>query len=348
MTHIGIDCRFAALPSGIGRYTREIVPQILTQAKDEKFTLLLAPQSDDWLNDVSSGNFVVKETNIRHYSIPEQLHLPNVLRKLKIDLLFSPHFNIPARCKIPFVTTIHDLILHKYPNKASIIQRWAYKSLMKRAVQRAKQIIAVSAFTAEELGNVYGDEASTKTNVIHEGISPSFSRRPMDEQQKVRDEFDLRKEFFLYVGNAKEHKNVQLLIDSFEKADLQDKELILVTQGKEVVRLTYPSNVRFLNTVTDEQLPALYSAAKVFVTASLYEGFCFPILEAAACGSPVIATNGSAIAEVAPQGTLLIEPTVDSFANAFRSPPEPITTPYLPTWKEAAQETLSILRKVNV
>jgi glycosyltransferase involved in cell wall biosynthesis len=344
MSHIGIDCRFASGHSGIGRYTREIVLSLLNLSSDHRFTLFVLSKNEEWLLGLP-GKFTVVEATMRHYSLAEQLRLPRIIEDAGIDLFFSPHFNVPLRCPVPFVVTIHDLILHRYPNQASFLKQRAYRFLMKQSVRKAKHIIAVSAFTAQELLDVYGDIAQSKTTVIHEGISPDFFPRSKEDQQVVRDMYDLKQDYFLYVGNAKEHKNVQLLIDAYAHAHPSETELILVSGGKEATDLLLPSGVRCLDSVPEEHLPALYSAAVALVTASLYEGYCFPVLEAAACGSAIIATNGSAIAEVAPQGALLVEPTVDAFIQAFSQPPEPVNATDTPLWDEAATETLSVLQR---
>jgi len=343
MTHIGIDCRFSLGHSGIGRYTREIVPLLISLGSDFSFTLFVRSGKEEWLKDLP-GTFSVVEADIPHYSVAEQFRFPLQIRSSGIDLLFAPHFNVPLRCGVPFIVTIHDLILHRYPNQASFLKRRAYRFLMKRSVRKSGKVIAVSAFTAQELVSVYGESIRKKITVIHEGISSQFSPRSEEEQERVRNAYGIRGAFFLYVGNAKEHKNVQLLIDAFRKAS-PDAQLLLVSSGKEAGRLSLSPGVRILDSVLDADLPALYSAARATVTASLYEGFCFPILEAAACGCPVIATNGSAIAEVAPSGALLLEPTEEAFAKAFSSLPLDCDSAGICSWEETAQKTLSLLRE---
>ena len=322
---------------------KELVPHLL-RSSDHHFTLFVRNKNEEWLS-VLSENVNIVEADIPHYSLAEQIRLPSIIKKSGIDLLFSPHFNVPLRCPIPFVVTIHDLILHRYPNQASFLKQKAYRFLMKRSVTRAQKIIAVSAFTAGELNDVYGVSVGSKVTVVHEGISPHFTPRSDDEQRAVRQKFDLQRDFFLYVGNAKEHKNVKLLLDAFAQANIADADLVLVSSGKEAERLKMESNTKRLEGVKDDDLPALYSAARAFVTASLYEGYGLPVLEAAACGCPVIATNGSAITEVAPEGSLLLEPTVDAFSEGFQNPPQAGASDAR-SWEEVARETLAALENM--
>lgn len=342
---IGIDCRFGNSPTGLGTYTREIVRSLLKRGDPVEYVLFVQSEGEEWLKGISNGSTRLTRTveyrisECSHYSIKEQLLFPRIIRKSKVELMFFPHFNIPLLCSVPFVVTIHDLILHKYPNQASVVKRMAYRLLMKHAVSKAKKIIAVSDFTASEIRSSYGERDIT---VITEGVNPLFERK--SDCSDVLRTYDLQKPFFLYIGNAKEHKNVQTLIDAYRKLNDQSVELVLVCTGKEVGRLKPVDGVRIIPGTEVAELPSLYSSARAFVTASLYEGFCLPVLEARACGCPVIASSRGAIPEAAGGEALLIEPTVEAFASAMKLPPalvEPSSS--LPTWDEAASKTFEAL-----
>jgi glycosyltransferase involved in cell wall biosynthesis len=344
MPTIGIDCRFAAGQYGLGRYTREIVTHMVPLNNDVSWVLFVQSEEEDWLKALTPFAKIVV-ADVPHYSVAEQRKLPRIIRNSEIDILFVPHFNVPLCCPVPFVVTIHDLILHRYANNASFAKKVAYKLLMRHAVKKAQHIIAVSNFTKQELVSVYGESIAPKSSSIHEGISSDFSPKSPEDQKEVQDRYRLPQNYFLYVGNAKEHKNVQLLIDAYEKAGITDADLILVTSGKEITNLGLPAGVHILSSVSDKDLPALYSGARAFVTASLYEGYCFPVLEAAACNCPVIATNGSAIAEVAPANSMLLPPDKKAFSQAFLHPPSKSTLCAVsPSWEKAAHETLAVLR----
>ncbi len=359
---IGIDCRFAATRSGLGRYTRELVSHLLKRQDPLSYVLFVRSTQEDWLSPLkeSSMHYSLlfepepqsrgQTTNYRHYSFSEQLLFPRQLKKANIDLLFTPHFNVPIFCPVPFIVTIHDLILHRFPNQASLFRRLGYRFLMHSVVRKAKHIVSPSNFTAQELASLYGLTLREKVVVIPEGVSSLFSLRPPEEQHSVRSRYGIEKPFFLYVGNAKEHKNVQTLIDAFHRLHREDRELVLVTAGKEVSRLHLGGNVRLLPELPDVELAALYSSALAFVTASLYEGFCLPIVEASACGCPVIASKAGAIPEVAGEGALLVEPTVEALARAMESPP----TKQMPqavsvsSWEKAAEQTTILLLREPV
>lgn len=341
---IGIDCRFAGIPSGLGRYTSALVTHLIAK-RDAQYVLFVQSEDEEWIQSLS-GDFSIFPAPFPHYSFAEQLQFPQVIREANIDLLFSPHFNISFFCPVPFVVTVHDLILHRYPNQASFLKQCAYKILLQRAVRRAQKIIAVSTFTADEIANVYGKKIAEKTHVVSEGVDSIFEPKTEEVIASVLQKYDIQQPYFLYVGNAKEHKNVQMLIDAFVEANLQNTNLVLVTGGKEAKSLQLSESVKIIDGIeSDADLAALYSGALSFVTASLYEGFCLPIAEARACGCKVIATNQTAIPALAKDWADLIDPSVENFADAFSrisdaSKPEPLQ---LCSWEESAEEVAALL-----
>lgn len=336
-----IDCRFASTHSGLGRYTRELVTHLLRLPEGSTAVLLVRSKDEAW---IPAGVSVI-EADIPHYSLSEQTKLPGIIAQSGASLYFSPHFNVPLRCPLPFVVTVHDLILHRYPNQASLPKQLAYRLLIRSAVRRARSVIAISGFTASEIASVYGPSAAAKTTVVLEGVSELYLPASAEKQHALRAAYGLQKPFLLFVGNAKQHKNIPVLISAFQKAALADTELVLVTGGPEAAALSpLPPGVRMLSGLKDEELPVLYSAARAMVTASLYEGYCLPVAEALACGCPVIASNRTAIPEVAGGHAMLVEPAVEAFADAFAHLP-PKSAPYIAgTWTECARKTAGVLR----
>jgi glycosyltransferase involved in cell wall biosynthesis len=341
MLTIGIDCRFAATPSGLGRYTRELATHLLKRNDKVKYALFVREGDVAWI-PTSLSDVSIFVAPFAHYTFAEQTRFPGIIRQAGIDLLFSPHFNVPYACPVPFVVTIHDLILHRYKNRASLLRRLAYHVLFSRAIRHARSIIAVSQFTAAELSEKYGREAKRKTVAIHEGVSSHFAPASPEAIRGVRERHRLPERFFLYVGTAKPHKNVQMLIDAFAEVP-GERALVLVTSGKEAESLKLAPRVRLLPSIAEADLPALYSAAECFVTASLYDGFGLPLLEARACGCPAIVSNIGAFREIAPTGTVIVPPEKSAFSEAMRSPPPDRTVPVLPRWEDAAEATAAVL-----
>lgn len=317
-------------------------------SRGERYVLIVRSASEEWLKDLKERCDIVV-ADIPHYSLKEQTELPNVIKATRAKLLFSPHFNVPYRCPVPFVVTIHDLILHQFPNNASLAKKIAYRILIRRAVTQASSVIAISSFVKGEIASRYGKSVLEKTMVIHQGVHERYVPAQQSDIDRIRSVYDITRDYFLYVGNAKQHKNVPALINGFVKAALPDTELILVTGGPEARALEpLPANVRFVTGVPDEDLPVLYSGANALLTASLYEGFCLPVAEALACGTPVIAADRTVIPEIAAGHALLIEPTAEAFARAMHSSlprPKPFN---VGGWKKTAEMTRTVLLEAMV
>ena len=220
---------------------------------------------------------------------------------------------------------------------------------MKRAVTKAKHIIAVSQYTADEIVKFYGKKMNKKMTVIYEGVSENFSPRSEEEQKRVRDRYDLPVDFLLYVGASKEHKNVQTLIDACP----EDRTLVLVTGGKEAERLKLQSNVIVLREINDEDLPTIYCAASCFVFPSLMEGFGLPALEAMACGTPVVASHRASLPEICGDHAILTEPTKEGLAegieHAFSTQPnreDAMNYAKSFSWEKMAKETKKVYSKL--
>lgn len=349
MLYIGIDCRFGGTFSGLGSYTRALVPNLLRRSDSIQYTLFVRSIEEAWIRELpkSSTNYELRTTDFPHYSLSEQVLFPLALRRSGIDLFFSLHFNVPLACPVPFVATIHDLILHRYPNEAPLWKQMAYRCVMRHTVTQARALIAVSRFVSLELGETYGEDIARRTTIIPEGVEARFSRCPDRAQEDVLRKYNIRTPFFFYVGNAKEHKNVRMLIAAFKNLHSSEKTLVLVTSGPEADFLKPLEGIRRLSSVPEEDLPALYSAAEAFVTASLYEGFCLPIAEALACGCPVIALRTGAIPEVVGEGGVLVEATAEALSWAMRSPPPPSCGGRWRRWETVAEETAQQLLMVR-
>jgi alpha-1,3-rhamnosyl/mannosyltransferase len=355
---IGIDCRFAATQAGLGRYTRELTRALLRRNDPWEYTLFIPENSEAlWKSETRNPKSEVRlvQVSYQHYSLAEQLLLHRLIRRSKIDLFHSLHFNVPLRCPVPYVVTIHDLTLHHYPNYAPLPKYLAYRFLMRKAVKHARHIIAISEFTKGDLLRQYpflGVRYRTQKvpdpfyryrtqkvpdpfyryrtqkvpdplsiSVIPEGISSVFTPASRGQEEYLRDTWQLPQSCFIYVGNAKEHKNVQTLIDAFTRVRVlhhdSDPTLILVSHGKEVKCLRLTPYVRILENIEDMHLRALFTSAVAFVLPSLYEGLGLPCLEAMACGCPVIASNAASIPETCGDAALLVEPTVEGLSEAM-------------------------------
>lgn len=341
---IGIDCRFAGTQSGLGRYARAIVKELLRRNDDVCYVLFVGSQQEPWLEHLkgSPTSYALRPTPCSPYSIEEQLLFPQAIKRSGIHLLFSPHFNVPLLCPVPFVATIHDLILHRFPGNAALLKRFAYRLQMASTVRRAKAIFAVSSWTALEIGGAYGPSAYRKCHVTGEGVEDAYTPASVAAVAAIRTRYRLEKPFFLYVGTAKKHKNVPLLIEAFSAIANGSRQLALV-MPRSSDQGSLPPHVLRIGDVPEEDLPALYSAADCFATASAYEGYGLPIAEALSCGCPVIACKRTAIPETTQGQAMLIEPTIEQWKNALRSPPVRPVQYHKPLWRDAAGKIADIL-----
>ena len=343
MKTIGIDCRFAGGISGLGRYTREIVSALLHRNDPVRYVLFVRSENEEWIGRLPAESpHSLQIADINHYSFAEQIRFPRIIRQSGIALLFSPHFNVPLLCPVPFVATVHDLILHRYPN-LSACRQLAYRLQMAYTVRRAKALCAVSPFTALEICGAYGPKAHATCRVTGEGVGDAFTPATAESVLSVVRKYGLRPDFFLYIGSGKVHKNVSMLLEAFAALHDDQRHLVLVTGDRPDSSL--PKNVLHLSQVEEADLPALYSAAACFVTASLYEGYGLPVAEALSSGCPVIAINCTAMLGTAAGAAVLVEPSAEAITDAMRSPPKRPVAYNRPQWSLAAEATAQTLLK---
>ena len=232
------------------------------------------------------------------------------------DLFFSPSYNTPFFCRSPFVFTIHDLS-HIYCSEiGSPAKRLYYATIMKRACRHAARILTVSEFTRTQIIDWSGEPPKKILNVGC-GIDPAYEPKG--------DSFGLRFPYFLSVSNRRRHKNEFRVVEAFAKASL-DPRMHLVFTGRpaaDIVRCIEAhklrSRVDFVGVVPEARLPSLYRGAEALIFPSLFEGFGLPILEAMACGIPVVTSNTTAMPEVAAEAALFVDPTsVEQIAKAMQ------------------------------
>lgn len=233
--------------------------------------------------------------------------LSRTLRRLKPDdLFFSPGYNTPLICPSPFIFTIHDLSHIYCPENSSPLIKLYYASIMKRACDRAVKILTVSEFTRKQ---IIEWSAVSPEKVFNVGCGVDDTYRPDGDTYK------LPFSYLLCVSNRKRHKNEFRLVEAFAGANI-DRCIHLVFTGKptgKLLRLMDQLGVRgsidFMGMVPEVELPSLYRGATALIFPSLYEGFALPILEAMACGTPVVTANVTAMPEIAADAALLVDPT---------------------------------------
>ncbi len=306
---IGIDGRLWN-ESGVGRYIRNLVKGLDGLETKHEFSVFLGAK-DYKSVQFKSPNITKIEANSRWHTLSEQLEFKSIVNKAGLDLVHFPYFSYPLFANVPFVITIHDLIIDHYPTGMASslpfplykIKHYAYRHLTKSAVAKSEKIIVPSIATKKELVDHY-DALKSKIEVVYEGFDHLIS--PKKSTQLVTDNY------ILYVGNAYPHKNVERLINAFEVI-AKKSSIDLVCVGRkdffyERLEKKHPKRVHFLHDVADSALFDYYTNAKLLAMPSLMEGFGLPVLEAMSLSCPVVSSQTEALKEIAGDAALYFDP----------------------------------------
>ncbi|HZD09959.1 MAG TPA: glycosyltransferase family 1 protein [Candidatus Binatia bacterium] len=253
----------------------------------------------------------------------EQSVWPLDAKRHELDLLHSMAFVSPIWQPCPTTLTIYDLSFLHFPERFPALQRRYLQSQTRRSCHSAKRIVTISESGREDVHAFFGIPRD-RIDVVQPGVDVHFRPYPPEEVADFRERQQLPEQFLLHVGTLQPRKNIPILLEALARLNRPRLPLVLVGgkgwQYEEIFErigtLGLHKQVRLMGYVPDRELPLWYSAASALVFPSLYEGFGLPIVEAMACGTPVIAANSSSIPEAAGDAALLFEPTeVDVLVN---------------------------------
>lgn len=220
-------------------------------------------------------------------------------------IFFTPGFNPVIYSPIPFVITIHDLIHLKFPEESSWFKKIYYEFLIKPSLHRAKKIITASEYSKKTILEWVNIPAE-KIIVAGNGVSHHFTT----QGQKYSPGFS----YFFYAGNTKPHKNIVRLIKAFARAKI-NSDIRLILTGEKTAEISallqqtqLADRVIFCGKLSEELLANYYRGALALLFPSLYEGFGLPVVEAMACGTPVLTSNVTSLPEIAGSAALLVDP----------------------------------------
>lgn len=301
---IGIDARFYGVEhTGLGRYTKNVLLPLTKYLHNHELVVFLR---DPYYSRLKFGKNVRKvRCNLPHYSVQEQLLLPNIIKKHHLDLWFSFHFNTPIFSRVPKVTVIHDLIkTHSTgPDTTTrapwlyALKRLGYTLAIKHAVRRSRALIVPTNTVKNDLLAEF-NERPEKIHPIHEAPDPALKSKILNPKS-----MNLPSKFILFVGNSYLHKNLSTLLKAIGL--LPRIELVLVTSTTPYLRrllndLPPPTRTRItiITAPSDPVLVSLYRRATALIAPSLMEGFGLPGLEALVLGTPVIASDIPVFREV--------------------------------------------------
>jgi glycosyltransferase involved in cell wall biosynthesis len=328
---------------------------------------------------IDESNFQSPISNLHHLPFHDKwlmrlwqrfrIPLPVELIVGKVDLFHSPDFTLPpTRPGVPTLLTVHDLSFVRDPDSAWPSLRAFLNKAVPRSVKRATHVLADSIATKNDLIELFGT-VPEKITVLYGGVEARFAPvRAQAEIDRVCAKYQLPRPFILSIGTLQPRKNYGRLIQAFAQLTNETPPHIVIAGGQgwlyesifdQVKGLGLENRVHFPGFVDDADLPALYSAAEVFAYVSTYEGFGLPLLEALACGTPVVASNVSSLPEVIGEAGLQVDPRdVNAIARALD---QLLTQPDLRatsiaagierartfTWEKAAGELLTIYDKMK-
>ena len=319
--------------SGVGNYVLELVRAFGRLDSDAEFHVVT--RGPGALRDLPlDDRFRFITTSVSHESHPtgdlwEEWVLPGIASRRGIDVLHGPAFLIPTgRMRTATVVTVHDLVAFQYPEtipwKYGVYMRW----LIRRVVRAASRVITDSESVGEsvrQLLHAPGD----RVDVVKLGVATHFrAPEPAAIDETIR-RLGLSRPYLLFVGNLEPRKNLPGLLRAFRIVrGRYEGKIHLALAGKlawksgplrrELAAADLDGAVQVTGYVRPEDLAALYAGAEAFTFPSFWEGFGLPVLEAMACGTPVIAANVASIPEVAGDAAVLVDPrSPDSIARGI-------------------------------
>jgi len=296
---IAVDCRMID-SSGVGVYFRGILPFFLQSGND----LLLLGNEARLTSFASNANVKIIECTIKPFSLKELFFFPAKAAGQinKADVYYAPFFNIPRGIKIPVYTTIHDIIFPDMPELTSKAGLAARMFFFRRAFKKSQKVFTVSEFSKSRIEHHLGKDKPVI--VTHCAIQPMFL------EYRANHSGTRKKETIIFIGNIKKHKGLDYLLDAFHQAKnagLPHKLIIIGSKENfrssdnavlQKIEAIGADAVSFTGFVSDETLMEHLSAAALLVQPSLYEGFCFPPLEAMVLGAHALISDIPVLKEI--------------------------------------------------
>lgn len=334
MKKIWIDGYEANVPQrlGSGQVAYELIKNIAAIDKHNDYTILVPTAPKEDLPKERNG-FVYKI--LKPNKLWTRIALPLALfsAKKKPDVIFTPTHYVPRLSPVKRVVTIFDLAYLHYPQMFLKKDLWKLSNWTKFSIENSDHIITISQFSKKDIIKNYKIDKNNIT-VAYPGFSESLFKpiTDIDKIEKVKQKYGIEGRYIIYTGTIQPRKNLIKLIDAFQK--INDLKLVIVGKARGEGRqgwmfediLEHPQKIGiedkviFTGFAPTEDLPLLVNGAVAFVLPSLYEGFGIPVVEAMACGTPVIVSNVSSLPEIVGKAGLLIDPkSTDQIEQAIRT-----------------------------
>lgn len=316
--------------SGVGYCQYGFIKTMIKRYPDNNyifnfFNLRNYQKKIDKLNIFDDWNFIINDCKFCNNSIYKMIW--NII-PLKYNWFFGKNadvthffnYHIPPGVKGKTVVTVHDMTYKRYPETVKLKTKKMLDINLKRSLDRADVIIAVSEFSKKEILH-YFPNCEDKIKVIYNGVDLNRFNTNIDKNSQilVQNKYKIEENYLLYLGTIEPRKNIERLIESYYLVNKEssDTPKIVLAGGKgwmydnifkKVDDLKLKDKVIFIGYIEDEDVPALIKGAMIFLFPSIYEGFGMPPLEAMACGTPVLTSNISSLPEVVGDSGVLVDP----------------------------------------
>jgi len=318
---IGIEAQriFRKNKHGMDYVVLEEIKELQKSDNRNEYFVFVAPGEDRCLHD--SNNVHIIEIGSSFYPLWEQFSLPRAVDQLNLDMLHCTSNTAPIRCKVPLILTLHDIIFLEPRDKSnkSLYQNmgWRYRRfVVPKILKKCKRIITVSEF---EFNNIITklDIPEDKMVMIYNGYNEWF--RPVEDTEQVYQQYIEEPGYFFFLGNTDPKKNTERTLIAYskylEKSDVKRKLLMADLDSSfldDIVERNHIENIKdqivIPGYINNADLPYIYNNAFAFLYTSLRESFGIPLLEAMACGTPVITSNTSSMPEIGGPEVLMVNP----------------------------------------
>ena len=378
---IGIEGQrlFRKKKHGMDMVALELIRNLQLIDSENEYVLFIKPDEDN-LAIKETANFKIVEIETGFYPFWEQIALPRAAQKAGCQILHCTSNTAPVFTSIPLVVTLHDIIymessyLKILQGSGTNYQKFgnAYRRMfVPWVIKKSRKIITVSNFEKNRIAQFFGIGNDTRLVAVYNGVSGHF--KPVTDQvelHRVKEKYHLPGRYFFFLGNTDPKKNTKGVLKAFSdflKHTGNDMHLVMLDYDQyeleqlldEIGDTALINRIILTGDVVNTDLPAIYSQSEVFLYPSLRESFGIPMLEAMACGVPVITSNTSSMPEVAGDAALLIDPYKPEEITAAmvrivadkKLKAEMISTGFVQaakfSWKAMAQHVLEIYREMN-
>lgn len=364
---IGIDIsQLVYTGSGVSVYTEQLVSHLLKIDKKNEYLLfgssLRRADRFDVVNHFFSQTLVKRKI----FAFPQtllrllwnQLHLVDIETFIgRVDVFHtSDWIEPPAQAKK--VSTIHDLLVYKYPEYMHPTIVTNQRRKLKWVKKESDLIIVDSQSTADDVAKILNIEKD-RLRVIYLGVSEQFVPQPAKNIERIKQKYKIKKDYLLTIGGSQPRKNVRRVIDACQSViEKENLQLVVVGRFLPEDKLRLNDDVVLIEYVAYEDLPALYSGAECFIYPSLYEGFGLPVLEAMKCGCPVVTSNRGSLKEISGDAAIVVEPqSVEAIREGIKKAIYCSDEEYIKrvkkgfswtkkfTWEETARKTLQVYQE---